>query len=209
MVGFFPLAITQQWCSVPWRCRLPPQASHLQSSSLPPVPSGCLLMANSSPLPGSALQSPRSSTQPLSAVVDTLEVDTLRLGGQGRAQHPICSSHGPAATRGLPCSLPQRMRLSFCPNWAPAVRGPPGCRHLLSLQIPPSLQVPSQFLSSSFSFFFSGPTWLCRNLSCPFRWWRFFASVQRGLCENCSNSDVFLMHLWREMNSNLPNPLAS
>ena len=131
----------------------------------------------------------------------------LRLGGQGRAQHPICRSHCPAATRRSPCSLPQRVKLSFCPNWAPPESGCHGCGHLFSLQIPPSLQVPSQFLSSSFSFF-SGPTWLSRNLSCPFWWWRFFASVQRGLCENCSNSDVFLMHLWREMNSNLPNPLA-
>ena len=87
--------------------------------------------------------------------------------------------------------------------------GLPGCGHLFSLQIPPSLQVPSQFLSSSFSFFFFGPTWISRSLSYSFRWWRFSASVQRGLCENSSNSDVFLMHLWREMNSNLPNPLAS
>ncbi|XP_043756611.1 zinc finger protein 461-like [Cervus elaphus] len=44
------------------------------------APLGCLLMANRSPLPGSAPQSPRSSTQPSSAVVDTLEVDALSGG---------------------------------------------------------------------------------------------------------------------------------
>ena len=53
--------------------------SCLQSSSLPPVPSGCLLTVNPSPLPGSALQTPPFSTQALCAAVDT----PLRLGEQG------------------------------------------------------------------------------------------------------------------------------
>ena len=90
-----------------------PQASCLQSSSLMPIPSGCFLIASSSPLPRSALQSPHFSTQPLSALADM----PLRLGGQGWGQHPVCRSHSVLLPHTV-CHVlfPQRMRLSFCPN---------------------------------------------------------------------------------------------
>ena len=52
-------------------------------------PSGCLLTAHHSPLPGSALQTPHFSTQPLSVLLDM----PLRLGGQGWGQYPVCRSH--------------------------------------------------------------------------------------------------------------------
>ena len=96
-----------------------PQGSCLQSSSLMPIPSGCFLIASSSPLPRSALQSPHFSTQPLSALADM----PLRLGGQGWGQHPVCRSHSVLLPHaGCHVFFPQRMRLSFSPNWAPPVR---------------------------------------------------------------------------------------
>ena len=90
-----------------------PQASCLQSSSVMAIPSGCFLIANSSPLPWSALQTPHFSTQPLSALVDM----PLRLGGQGWGQHPVCRSHSVLLPHaGCHVFFPQRMRLSFSPN---------------------------------------------------------------------------------------------
>ena len=85
----------------------------LETSSLTPVPSGCILTANRSPLPGSALQIPHFGTQPLSALLDM----PLRLGGQGWGQHPVCRSHCVLLPHTV-CHVlfPQRMRLSFCPN---------------------------------------------------------------------------------------------
>ena len=44
-------------------------------------------------------------------------------------------------------------------------RGFPGCGDRSSFSCPPRLHAPSHFLSSSFSFFFSWPTWLSRNVS--------------------------------------------
>ena len=69
---------TQQWCPVS-------KADHASSRSIPghraltPVPSVCLCAANNVPLPGSALLTPRFSTQPLLALV----ASCLRLGHQG------------------------------------------------------------------------------------------------------------------------------
>ena len=90
-----------------------PQASCLQSSSVMAIPSGCFLIANGSPLPWSALQTPHFSTQPLSALLDM----PLRLGGQGWGQHPVCRSHSVLLPHaGCHVFFAQRMRLSFCPN---------------------------------------------------------------------------------------------
>ena len=114
--------------------------------SPPPIPSWCLLTVNSSPLPGSALHTPHSSTQPLSAVVDTLS------GWVGRARVSalyaglLC----PAATDSCHVLFPQRMRLPFCPNWTLPQGGASPDMETSSLQIPPGLQVLSHFLSSSF-----------------------------------------------------------
>ena len=49
-----------------------------------PIPSGCLYTASNSPLPGSALQTPPSSTQPLSTPAATC----LRLGYTGLWHEP-------------------------------------------------------------------------------------------------------------------------
>ena len=75
-------------------------------------PSGCLLIAHHSPLPGSALQTPHFSTQPLSLLPDV----PLRLNGQGWGQYPVCRSP-PVLLPHTVCHVlfPQRMRLS-CPN---------------------------------------------------------------------------------------------
>ena len=139
---FFPSGITEQHRSA----SLVVQAS-LESSSLPPVPSGCILLANHCPLPGFALQTPRSSTQPLS----TLEHTLFRLGGQGRNQYPVNRSHSVlhACCRVL---FPQRTRLPFCPNRAPPREGLHWLwRPLLSSDPPRVLWVPSGFFSSSLS----------------------------------------------------------
>ena len=93
---------------------------HASSTSMPFIdlllhsrPSGCLLIAHHSPLPGSALQTPHFSTQHLSALLDM----PLRLGGQGWGQYPVCRSHSVLLPHTV-CHVlfPQRMRLSFYPN---------------------------------------------------------------------------------------------
>ena len=71
-----------------WWSRLPPQA-FLVAELLTPVPSGCLLIGNSSPLTGSALQSPCSGTRSPSTPVDT----HLRLGHAGLGTDHLCRSH--------------------------------------------------------------------------------------------------------------------
>ena len=76
-------------------CRAPP--------SLRPILSGHFLTANLSPLPGSALQTPHSSTQPLSAAVDTLS------GWVGRAGvSTLC--------RGLTLSCSHMLAAVFSPH---------------------------------------------------------------------------------------------
>ena len=86
----------------------------------------------------------------------------------------------PAATDCCRILFPQRMRLPFCPNWAPLVRAFPGCGDLSSLQIPPGLQAPSHFLSCSFSFFFLSPCLAQQESFLFFRFPRSSASVQLG-----------------------------
>ena len=94
--------------------------SRLQSSSLPPVPSGCLLTANRSPLPGSALQTPHFRTQPLCAMVDTLS----GLGSRAVVS-TICRSLTLSCLplTGAAFSSHKRMRLPSVP-----VSSPKGCR---------------------------------------------------------------------------------
>ena len=69
---------------------------------------------------------------------------------------------------------------------------------LLYFSFSPGVQVPSHFL---FAFSFFHPTQLHRDLSCPFRCLRASAGVQLVLCEIYPCVDVFLMHLWGEVNS--------
>ena len=70
-----PLRVTQQWCFAAMAIRVS-STSIPVADCLTPVPSGCLLAAYSSPLPGFAFQTPHSSFQVLSAPADT----HLRLG---------------------------------------------------------------------------------------------------------------------------------
>ena len=200
---FFPSGITEQHRSA----SLVVQAS-LESSSLPPVPSGCILLANHCPLPGFALQTPRSSTQPLSTLEHTLSglvgragISTLCTGLTLSYMHvAVFSSHRERGSPSVPTELPPG-------------RGCTGCGDLSSLQIPPGF---CGFHLASFPLPFppalSCPTWLSGNLSCPFRCPSSSARVPQG-SENFSTSrcievDVFML-LWREMNSTFLNPLPS
>ena len=98
-----------------WWFRLPPQASHLQSSSFPPVHSGCLLTGNHSPLPGSALRTPCFSTQSLSASEDTLSgcvgsagVSSLHTGlTLSSTLVAVFSSHRERGSPSVPTELPK------------------------------------------------------------------------------------------------------
>ena len=163
--------------------------------------SGCLLADNSSPLPGSALQTPCSSTQPPSAPADT----RLRLDMQGCGTDHLCRSHSVLpATDGLlhsPLIAPETPLLSQLISLP--VRGLPQVwEPLVSFSSPLGVQVLSCFLSSSFSlllsFILPGYVEIFLVLS----------GVQGPLLVYCSCSvrlvpfvDVFLMHLWGEMNS--------
>ena len=189
---FFPSGITQLRRSA----SLVFQAS-LESSPLPPVPSGCILMANRCPLPEFALQTPRSSTQPLSTLEHTLS------GWVGRAgistmhtfltlSYTLVAVFSSYRERGSP-SVPTEL---------PPVGAFPGSGDLSSLQIPPRF---CGFHLASFPLPFplalSSPTWLSGNLSCPLRCPSSFAHVQQGSVRIFPLQDVFLMLLWREMNS--------
>ena len=65
-----PFVLTQQWhfnSVVFWA-----SSRNISNCGVPhPIPSGCLCTVNNRPLPGSALQTPCSSTQPLSMPADT------------------------------------------------------------------------------------------------------------------------------------------
>ena len=113
----------------------PPQA-FLVSDFLTPIPSGRLLTANSNPLPRLALQTPRSSTQPLSALVDTC----LRLWHAGLWHRPsVKVSLCPACHTlvGVLSSNTPEAPLLFQQN-SPLVRGFSWMREpLLSFSSPP------------------------------------------------------------------------
>ena len=98
--GPAPCVSLNSGSSLLWRSALPPQVFPVVDF-LTLVLSGCLLAANSSPLPKFAFQTPHSSTQPPSTPVDTC----LRQGMQGCGMNPLCRSHSvlPATDR-LLCS---------------------------------------------------------------------------------------------------------
>ena len=130
-------------------------------------------------------------------------------GWAGQASGPhVQVSPCPAATRGLSCSLPQRMRLSFCPNWAPRWGASLDVQNAPHFHVPPGLQAPSHFLSSSFSFFFLLFYLVQQECICPCRFPRASASGQLGSMRR----DPFLMYSWSfggERSLCLPNTLGS
>ena len=123
-------------------CAMVGQASStsiLFTELLPPSrPFRCLLTSNRSPLPGSALQTPHLRTQPLGAMVDILS----GLGEQGWGQDHLRRSHSVLPASDWCCLLfPSENEAPFHPG-----------------ELPPELQAPPHFLSSSLSFIFFGPT---------------------------------------------------
>ena len=144
-----------------WRSGLPPQA-FLVVELLNPVPTGCLLTANSSPLPRSALQTPRSSTQPLCAPTDT----HLGLGHQGCGTDHLCRSqsvlpatdwllHSPLSPQSSPSVLADLPASEGLPPSSPVPAPHHGLRsHPVSSPLP----FPFFFLSSypvTWGFFLS------------------------------------------------------
>ena len=103
---------------------------------------------------------------------------------QGCSMNHLHRSHSVLHT-GCSVLFPQRMSLSFCPNWAPPSEGLPWMGRPLLSSDPPrvcgshSTSFPVPFPSSFFC-----PTWLSRSLSCPFRCPRSSTSIQQVLCEN-------------------------
>ena len=77
--------LLNQGASLLWCSRLPPRAFRVEKHHTT-IPSGCVLIANSSPLPRSALQTPHSSTQPPCTPVDSHLRAGLGLTG-------LCRSH--------------------------------------------------------------------------------------------------------------------
>ena len=117
----------------------------------------------------------------LCAMVDTLS----GLGEQGWGQDHLRRSHSV-----LPAS-------DWCCLLFPSENEAP----FRLVSSPLGLQVPPHFLSSPFSFL---SPWSClavRGSFLSFQLSRPPASVQKGLCEYCSISDVFSMPLWSEMDS--------
>ena len=124
----------------------------------------------------------------------------LRLGGQGRDQYPAHISLSFTLVAVFSCHT-ERGSPSVRTE-LPPVRGFRGCGDLPSLQIPPGI---CGFHPASFPLPFppalSCPTWLSRTLSCPFRCPSSSARVLQGSVRFFPLQDVFLMLLWREMNS--------
>ena len=179
-MGFFLLGITQQCCSA----SLVVQASStsiLFAELLPP--SCCLRMSpHSQPQSSAWVWSPNPTFQHPALVCSSGH--TLRLGGQGWGQQPVYRSHSVLHT-GCCVLFPQRMSLSFCPNWAPPSEGLPWMwRPLLSSDPPWVLRVPSRFFSSLIllSYLAQQESFLSFQVS------KFLCPCSAGFCENFSTS---------------------
>ena len=80
---------------------------------LTPVPSGCLFTANSCPLPGSALQTPLSSTQPPFTTGDSqLRLECTELRCRPCLPFLLC----PAFHRPSPAFSIDPLKVLFCPS---------------------------------------------------------------------------------------------
>ena len=149
---------------------------------LTPVPSVSVRAANSGPLPGSALLTPRFSTRPSPALAGTrLRLERPGLTPQEALAGVACGSTGACAgERGLglkegrgcsdgrPSQCPWR-QCPLCPSWSPCSEGAS-----LSAGTSPLLQLPSPrgagpFAVPLFFFSFFHPTQVHGDFSGPFR----------------------------------------
>ena len=124
-------------------------------------------------------------------------------GMQGHGMDCLCSSHCPVCRRPAISSSSESLRcFPSVPTNFPVSEGVfPDAGTSLLLQLPPGEQVPSCFLSSSFSLLsFILPSYAgifivlsgVQGLLLVFS--QYFVTIVPSI-------DVFLMHLWREMNS--------
>ena len=113
----------------------------------PSVPSGCLLRANSSPLPSFALLSPCSSCQPLRTLMGTRP----SLGAQGCSLSRLCGLCPPATGQLFPPSPHLGCSTCVC---CPVSYGASPDETSARLHLPTRAQVLSHVLSS-FSHLFS------------------------------------------------------
>ena len=105
-------------------CRAPPSLPFLQDVPSQPTAVFCLSLLSR---PHILAPSPCLQQWPPSPA-----------GWAGQGSVPCVQvSLCPAATDCCRILFPQRMRLPFCPNWAPLVRAFPGCGDLTCLQIAP------------------------------------------------------------------------
>ena len=166
-----------------WQSWFPPQAFPVVDF-FPPIPSGCLLAANSSPPPG-LLSNPHV---PAFSPCVHQQTHVPVWGMQGYSTDNLYRSHSVLSATDWPFHPP--LTASDAPflsqQIAPLVMGLPGCRNLSSVSAPPwgtdPILLPLLFFFPS--FFHS--TQLCGDLSCPFWCPRSSASVQPVFCENCS-----------------------
>ena len=115
---------------------------------LAPIPTGCFFIANSSPLPESVLQTPRSSPRPHPHE----QTHTSGWGARGCGSHHPGRSHSVCLSPTSCCTLLQAPELLFCPCWSPCWWGGfPRCGTFSFPSAPhpsPGVQVLSCFLSS-------------------------------------------------------------
>ena len=157
-------------------CRFPPSCSPVR-----------LPTAKSSSRSGPVLQCPRTSSQPTCTPVNTRP----SLGHVGLWYGPsVCFSLRPICHRSAASSSSNSLKcFPSVPVDFPDRKGvSPNSGISPLLQLPyPGVQVPSHFLSSSFSLLFFRPTQLCRDLYSPFWCPRSSASFQLvfSIRENC------------------------
>ena len=146
-------------------CTIEVQASSTSISFAELLPPSCLLRMSphSQPQSSAWVCSPVPTFQHPALVCSGGH--PLRLRGQGWAQQPVYRSHSVLHT-GCSVLFPQRMSLSFCPNWAPPSEGLPWMwRPLLSSDPPRVCRSHSTSFPVPFPSSFSCPTCQSKNLS--------------------------------------------
>ena len=168
-MALFALVVQASSISIPLAELLPPSR-----------PSGCLLVANRSPLPGSALQSPRSSTQPCLQWWTPLRWTPSQTGwaGQGSAPH-LQLSRSCCHTWVAMFSSTENEALLLS-KLSPRRGASPDVETAPHFHVPLRVQAPPHFLSSSFCFFFLLAYLAQQECICPSRFPRASATGQLG-----------------------------